>query len=219
MDNQSLLPKNSLDKAEGSGEFQLPVAAMVRALCQAAVVGPGLLYEVLLKLTLMIDATAQTYGLSTWTQKPGERPQLEWAEGLNQEEIDEGETAVVSALGTSNRGFEIKAGDRSLCLVLSVAGANRDSAAIYGRCARPLTEGQAKSLRILSDVAQLTHAHVALLSEQFHVQSKVAVPSVATSTLPGMIFSSPSMAAVAGAVERIKDSDSTVLVTGESGTG
>ena len=43
----------------------------------------------MLKLTLMIDATARTYGLATWTQKPNERPRLSWVEGLNEDEIAE----------------------------------------------------------------------------------------------------------------------------------
>ena len=41
---------------------------MVRALCKAATTGPDMLYEVMLKLTLMIDTTAQT---SVW--RPGHK--------------------------------------------------------------------------------------------------------------------------------------------------
>ena len=53
--------------------FQLPLAAMVRALCKAATTGSDMLYDVMLKLALMVDATAQTYGLATFAQKSGER--------------------------------------------------------------------------------------------------------------------------------------------------
>jgi transcriptional regulator with PAS, ATPase and Fis domain len=84
---------------------------------------------------------------------------------------------------------------------------------------RPLTEAQAKEIRVLSDVAQLAHAHVSLKGDQ---QPAVKTPPpavVAASTLPGMVFNSRAMSAVARAVERIKDSESTVLITGESGTG
>jgi transcriptional regulator with GAF, ATPase, and Fis domain len=203
--------------------FQLPLASMVRSLCRAATSGgPDLLYEVMLKMTLMVDATAQTYGLATWTQKLGERPRLKWVEGLDQDEIALAEAVVDAALLAPSEALEIKAGDRSLCLVLKVTTLNHEGAAIYGRCVRPLTERQAKELRVLSDVAQLAHSHVALQVErQPPPEPKaqpVSVPPI-SSTLPGMVFNSGAMAAVARAVERIKDSDSTVLITGESGTG
>jgi hydrogenase-4 transcriptional activator len=193
---------------------------MVRALCQAATAGSDQLYEVMLKLTLMIDATAHTYGLATWTQKNGERPRLKWVEGLEQDEITRAEIVVADALAALRETVEIKAGDQHICMVLATTSANREGAAIYGCCVRPLTERQAKELRLLSDVAQLAHAHVALLGEQQrqHFRSQ-ALSAVADATLPGMVFVSPAMAAVARAVERIKDSDSTVLITGESGTG
>ncbi|HEX8651843.1 MAG TPA: sigma-54 dependent transcriptional regulator [Pyrinomonadaceae bacterium] len=204
--------------------FQLPLASMVRSLCRAATAGgPDLLYEVMLKMTLMVDATAQTYGLATWTQKLGERPRLKWVEGLDQDEIAEAEVAVNSALLTPGEAVEIEAGDRSLCLILKIATPNHEGAAIYGRCVRPLTERQAKELRVLSDVAQLAHEHVALQVERQPPSPEPKLQPVSalavSSTLPGMVFTSASMAAVARAVERIKDSDSTVLITGESGTG
>ena len=201
--------------------FQLPLASMVRSLCRAATAGgPDLLYEVMLKLTLMVDATAQTYGLATWTQKLGERPRLKWVEGLDHDEIAEAEAAVNVALTEVSEAVEIKAGDRAICLVLKAATANHEGAAIYGRCVRPLTERQAKELRVLSDVAQLAHAHVALHVDHHQPQTQAQpVAMVASSTLPGMVFTSSTMATLARAVERIKDSDSTVLVTGESGTG
>ncbi|MGB7925022.1 MAG: sigma-54 dependent transcriptional regulator [Pyrinomonadaceae bacterium] len=212
--------------ADGSGNdsassFQLPLASMVRSLCRAATAGgPDLLYEVMLKLTLMVDATAQTYGLATWTQKPGERPRLKWVEGLDHDEINDAEVAVNAALTEVSEAAEIKAGERAICLVLKAATANHEGAAIYGRCVRPLTARQAKELRVLSDVAQLAHAHVALqVAEQQPLPQAQPVSVVAASTLPGMVFNSSTMATLARAVERVKDSDSTVLITGESGTG
>ena len=205
--------------SESATPFQLPLAAMVRALCKAATTGPDLLYEVVLKLTLMVDATAQTYGLATWTQKLGERPRLKWVEGLNQDEIAEAEVTVNHALSISEEATEVKAGDQAICLVLTAASVNREGAAIYGRCVRPLTDKQAKELRVLSDVAQLAHAHVALHVNQQQLSKPQPLAVVASSTLPGMVFSSSAMAALARAVERVKDSDSTVLITGESGTG
>lgn len=209
--------QESVDQQINTG-FQLPLASMVRALCKAASIGPDLLYEVVLKVTLMVDATATTYGMSTWTQKPGERPRLQWVEGLDQDEINEAEKAVASALSIPHDPSVIKAGDRAICLVLTAPAGKREGAAIYARCVRPLTEQQSLELRILSDVARLAHAQVALRSE--HQPQKLEEMSVvASATLPGMVFSSQAMASLARAIERIKDSDSTVLITGESGTG
>ena len=194
---------------------------MVRALCKAATTGSDMLYDVMLKLALMVDATAQTYGLATFAQKSGERPHLKWVEGLDQDEIAEAESQVAETLAKPGSVAEMKAGDRAICLVLAVATARREGVAIYGRCVRPLSERQAKELKILCDVAQLAHAH-ALLSEEAQPQKAhlfTHASSVATATLPGMVFVSRRMSELARAVERVKDSDSTVLVTGESGTG
>jgi transcriptional regulator with PAS, ATPase and Fis domain len=197
----------------------LPIASMVRALCNAATAGSDQLYEVMIKLTLMVDATAHTYGLATWAQAIGERPRLKWVEGLEQNEIRDAEVIVADALSALKEVREIKAGDQHICMVLTTTSLNREGTAIYGRCVRPLTERQAKELRLLSDVAQLAHAHVALLGDQQRHLKTQSLPAIAESTLPGMVFVSHAMVAVARSIERIKDSDSTVLITGESGTG
>ena len=194
---------------------------MVRALCRAATDGPDILYHVMLKLALMLDATAQTYGLATFAQAAGERVRLKWVEGLEPDELVEAEMQVAATLAYPESAPEFQAGDHALCLVLAVPTPQREGAAIYGRCVRPLTERQAKELRILSDVAQLAHAHACLreAGQQTRAAAVLPAPTVAETTLPGMIFVSRAMAALARAVERIKDSDSTVLITGESGTG
>ena len=173
----------------------------------------------MLKLTLMIDATANTYGLATWTQKTGERPRLKWVEGLEQDEINEAENVVAEAFSATKGTMEIRAGDAHVCMVLTAMSFNREGAAIYGRCVRPLTEKQAKELRLLLDVAQLAHAHVALLGDQQQHFNTQPLPTVVNAALPGMVFVSSEMTAVARAVEKIKDSESTVLISGESGTG
>jgi transcriptional regulator with GAF, ATPase, and Fis domain len=219
---ESTLSPNS-DRAENitAPVFQLPLASMVRALCRAATTGSDMLYDVMLKLALMVDATAQTYGLATFAQKSGERPHLKWVEGLDHDEIAEAEAQVAETLAKITAVAEMKAGDRAICLVLAVPTERREGVAIYGRCVRPLSERQAKELKILCDVAQLAHAH-ALLTEAAQPrlqQPATPAPSVATATLPGMVFVSRRMSELARAVERVKDSDSTVLVTGESGTG
>lgn len=199
--------------------MQLPLASMVHMLCEAAVGGPDHLYEVMIKLTLMVDATANTYGLATWTQQFGERPRLKWVEGLEQDEISEAEAVVADALPAPDEALKIKTGDSHICLVLTAMSPTCEGAAIYGRCVRPLTERQAKELRLLSDVARLAHAHVALLSGVQQQIKPQQFTAVANAALPGMVFVSQAMIGVARAVERIKDSDSTVLITGESGTG
>ena len=73
---------------------QLPIGSIVRALCQAATEGPDLLYEVMLKLSLLVESTAPMYGLSMWTLESGQRPRLNWAEGLQEPELATGERVV-----------------------------------------------------------------------------------------------------------------------------
>ena len=202
-----------------SGGFELPLAAMVRAVCRAAETGSDALYDVMLKAALMVDAAALTYGMATFSQKSGERPRLKWVEGLDPEETADAEEFVTSALNLADGSLGVRAGDRNICLVLSATTAQREGAAIYGRFVRPLTERQASGLRILSDVARLAHAH-ALVREELHRPLKTPkAAELAAASLPGMIFVSRAMTTLARSVERIKDSESTVLITGESGTG
>lgn len=195
---------------------KLPISSIVRAVCEAANGGPDLLYEVMIKMSLMVEATAPTYGLSIWATSESGKPTLRWAEGLEETEIAIGETAVAEIFSSKGRPPAAEKGDQAICLLLALPSAAREGAALYGRCVRPLTVQQAKELNALSDVAHLAHSH----------QSTTVVPTAAkpvsvasVSSLPGMVFSSRAMADVARNVERIKDSHSTILVTGESGTG
>jgi transcriptional regulator with PAS, ATPase and Fis domain len=199
-------------------QSNLPISTMVRAVCRAACAGPDLLYEVMLKLSLMVEATAPTYGLSTWAIRIGEQPRLKWAEGLDEKEISEAEQAIGGAFTIAERVSEINEGDEAICLVLAAPGINREGAVIYGRCVRPLTAQQAKDLRAVVDVAQLAHAHVSGRSSSSAVEASLQT-AIVSSSLPGMVFTSRAMADVTRGVERIKDSESTVLVSGESGTG
>ena len=192
---------------------------MVRALCRASATGVDVLYDVVLKIALMLDATAQTYGLATFSQKSGEPPRLKWVEGLTHEEIAEAEARVGAALSQEEGALEMAPGDRTICLILSSTTAQREGAALYGRCVRPLSKQQAQELRILSDVARLAHAHAQLREELHQPLPKPAYAEVAAASLPGMVFVSRAMSSLANSVERVKDSDSTVLITGESGTG
>ncbi|MGH9968440.1 MAG: sigma-54 interaction domain-containing protein [Pyrinomonadaceae bacterium] len=197
----------------------LPLSSIVRAVCQAASAGPDLLYEVMLKLSLMVESTAPTYGLSIWTLANGQRPRLKWAEGLEEDEITEGENVVAQTLTADGKVPAITPGSSCFCLVLGTPNGERDGAALYARCVRPLSEEQAKNLRALIDVAHLAHSHVSVSKAQLKTEADDPKTLVASSTLPGMVFTSRAMAEVARDVERIKDSDSTVLITGESGTG
>jgi transcriptional regulator with GAF, ATPase, and Fis domain len=196
----------------------LPISSIVRAVCQAASSGPDLLYEVMLKLSLMVEATAPTYGLAIWTLTTGQRPRLKWVEGLKEDEIAEGQNVVAETLNLSGAFPTITAGSSAFCFVLAAPTARREGAALYGCCVRPLSQQQAKNLRALLDVAHLAHSHVATAKAPIPIEQETLDTRVASS-LPGMVFTSRAMAEVARAVERVKDSDSTVLITGESGTG
>lgn len=200
-------------------EGALPYDAMVRTVCQAALAGPELLYEAVLKLSLAVEEIAPTYGLSIWAAGSNEPPRVKWAEGLNADEIDEAESAVAATLSTTSVRDEVKAGDVAICLPLAKPCPSREGAAIYARCVRPLTGAQARNLRSIVDVVRLAHAYAT--EKLDHAGAVRAEPdsAVLPSNLPGMVFSSRAMAEVARAVERIKDSESAVLIMGESGTG
>jgi transcriptional regulator with PAS, ATPase and Fis domain len=200
-----------------SSLVKLPISSIVRAVCQAANGGPELLYEVMIKMSLMVEATAPTYGLSIWSAPTGHKPSLRWAEGLEESEIALGEQAVAAILGSKDRPAAANQGDQAICLLLSLPSPAREGAALYGRCVRPLTTEQAKELNALSEVAFLAHAHQSPRVVNKANKSPISISSA--SVLPGMVFSSRAMSDVALSVERIKDSESTILVTGESGTG
>ncbi|HEU4836705.1 MAG TPA: sigma-54 dependent transcriptional regulator [Pyrinomonadaceae bacterium] len=199
-----------------ASESSLPISSIVRAVCQAASGGPDLLYEVMIKMSLMVEATAPTYGLSIWATSEAGKPTLRWAEGLEEQEIAIGEHAVAESFANKSRPQPAAEGDRAICLLLATPSAAREGAALYGRCVRPLTAQQAKELNALSDVAHLAHSHQ---STNVVPTGTRPVSASSASSLPGMVFSSRAMADVARNVERIKDSNSTILVTGESGTG
>ncbi|MFN2515319.1 MAG: sigma-54 interaction domain-containing protein [Pyrinomonadaceae bacterium] len=196
---------------------QLPIGSIVRALCQAANAGPDLLYEVMLKLSLMVESTAPMYGLSIWTLESQQRPRLGWTEGLSEPELAAGEKVVGDTLAASSGWPEVKAGDSAVCFVLASFNAGRAGAALYGLCVRPLSERQARDLGAIMDVTRLAHSHVSL--GQPIPPAGPEETKMTNATLPGLIFVSRVMNEVARTVARIKDSNSTVMITGESGTG
>jgi len=195
----------------------LPIGSIVRALCQAANSGPDLLYEVMLKLSLLVESTAPMYGLSIWSVESGQGPTLNWAEGLQEPELATGERIVTETLAVDSSLPNVKEGDTSVCFVLASSKPGRSGAALYGLCVRPLSGQQAKDLAAIIDVTRLAHSHVSV-GQNIPTQ-KVDDEKIANTTLPGMIFASRAMNEVARVVARIKDSNSSVLITGESGTG
>ena len=195
----------------------LPIGSIVRALCKAASAGPDLLYEVMLKLSLLVEATAPMYGLSMWSVDGGQRPRLNWAEGLDESELEEGQRIVGEALASIASWPEIKEGDSSVCFVLTSSQAGRPGAALYGLCVRPLSFRQARDLGVIVDVTRLAHSQVSLA--QPIPTATISAEKAGKTALPGMIFASRAMNEVARTIDRIKDSHSTVLITGESGTG
>ncbi|MFN2491764.1 MAG: sigma-54 interaction domain-containing protein [Pyrinomonadaceae bacterium] len=211
------LTHSSAESPETLQTNQLPIGAIVRALCQAATSGPDLLYEVMIKLSLMVESTAPMYGMSVWTLDTGQRPRLHWAEGLSEEELASGELVVSETLADTTAWPEINEGDASICFVLASSKPGRPGAALYGRCVRALSKQQARDLGAIMDVTRLAHSHVAV-GQPIPAGERAAANTNAV-TLPGMIFVSRVMNEVAHAVGRIKDSNSTVLITGESGTG
>jgi DNA-binding NtrC family response regulator len=195
----------------------LPISSIVKALCQAANSGPELLYEVMLKLSLFVEATAPMYGLSIWSLEADEKPRLEWAEGLQEEELAHGENTVSETMSLMNSVWPtVNEGDSSVCFVLASAKSGRPGAALYGQCVRPLSARQAKDLGAIMDVTRLAHSHVSAGQTLF---STPPANKLNKNGLPGMIFVSRAMNEVARVVARVKDSNSTVLITGESGTG
>jgi DNA-binding NtrC family response regulator len=195
----------------------LPIGSIVRALCQAANSGPDLLYEVMLKLSLLVESTAPMYGLSIWSLESGQRPRLSWAEGLQDSELTTGEQIVNETLTGESVWPDVKEGDASVCFVLASSKPGRAGAALYGLCVRALSRQQARDLGAIMDVTRLAHSHVSV--GQVIQPQKPPEGTIGKTQLPGMIYASRSMNEVARAVARIKDSDSSVLITGESGTG
>ena len=190
-------PESGTAVSDAAGALNLPLASMVRALCRAANTDTDILYGVMLKAALMVDAAAHTYGMATFARKAGERPRLKWVEGLDADEIAEAEAKVEAVLGGAACVAEVSEGDRDICLVLSAASAQREGAAIYGRFARPLSERQAAELRILSDVTGLAHAHAQLREELYKPARAHSRAEVSSATLPGMVFVSRSMTELA----------------------
>ena len=196
---------------------RLPIGSIIRALCQAANSGPDLLYEVMLKLSLVVEAAAPMYGLSIWTLEGNQKPKLEWAEGLREPELAVGEKVVREALAEDFGWTDVRAGDSYVCFVLASSKPGRAGAALYGQCVRALSEQQARDLGAIMDVTRLAHSHVSV--GRAVLPKKSTELKINKETLPGMIFASRAMNDVARAVARVKDSNSTVLVSGESGTG
>src|SRR4030095_5966700 len=149
---------------------------------------------VIIKVSLMVESTAPTYGLSIWATSDSGKPTLRWAEGLEDKEIATGERAVAEVFASKGRPQPAKEGEQAICLLLALPSGMREGAALYGLCVRPLTAQQAKELNALSDVAHLAHSH----QSSTNVVPTATKPASVTagSSLPGMVFSSRVMAEV-----------------------
>src|ERR1044071_2336110 len=90
---------------------QLPISSIVRAVCEAATGGPDQLYEVMIKMSLMVEATAPTYGLSIWATADSVKPTLRWAEGLEEHEIASAEGTISQLFASKGRPEPAKEGD------------------------------------------------------------------------------------------------------------
>ncbi len=197
---------------------EVPFELLTAAVCRAALNGEDSLYEVMLKLSLMVEPVAPTYGLSIWFCSFGEAPQVKWAEGLDSTELDEAGKAVADALADAANWPSVRPGNTAICLPLTPPGPSSKGSAIYARCVRPITEQQSRKLGALVDVARLAHGYLSSRALPITALNN-EWSSVCPDGLPGMIFSSVAMTEVARSVTRIKDSESAVLITGESGTG
>jgi transcriptional regulator with PAS, ATPase and Fis domain len=171
----------------------------------------------MLKLSLLVEATAPMYGLSIWTLETGQKPRLNWAEGLSEGELSAGEKVVSETLASDSPWQNVNEGDLSVCFVLASSKPGCAGAALYGLCVRPLSTKQARDLGAIIDVTRLAHSHVSV--KRVTQPQKASDEKIANAALPGMIFASRAMNEVARVVARIKDSNSTVLISGESGTG
>jgi len=171
----------------------------------------------MLKLSLLVEATAPMYGLSIWTLETGQKPRLNWAEGLSEDELSAGEKVVSETLASDCLWPNVNEGDLSVCFVLASSKPGCAGAALYGLCVRPLSTKQARDLGAIIDVTRLAHSHVSV--KRVTQPQKASDEKIANTGLPGMIFASRAMNEVARVVARIKDSNSTVLISGESGTG
>src|SRR5678815_1098557 len=110
---------------ESQDSAQLPISSIVRAVCEAASGGPDLLYEVMIKMSLMVEATAPTYGLSIWATATEGKPSLRWAEGLEEQEIATAETVVTEIFASQGRPQPAAEGDHAICLLLALPSSTR----------------------------------------------------------------------------------------------
>src|ERR1051325_3534234 len=94
---------------------KLPISSIVRAVCEAANGGRDLLYEVMIKMSLMVEATGPTYGLSIWAASESGKPTVRWAEGLEEDEIAIAEGSVGELFISKGRPQPAKEGDQAIC--------------------------------------------------------------------------------------------------------
>ena len=118
-----------------SSSSQLPISSIVRAVCQAASGGPDMLYEVMIKMSLMVEATAPTYGLSIWATSDSGKPTLRWAEGLRNRRSPTGERAVAEIFASKGRPNRRGRRSRNLSLACAAFAGPRRCGTVWSLCA------------------------------------------------------------------------------------
>ena len=80
----------------------------------------------MLKLSLVVEATAPMYGLSIWSFGSGSTPHLQWVEGLKDVEISLAEANLVKVLSGNADWPKVKPGDTCVWFVLSSSQGQRE---------------------------------------------------------------------------------------------
>ena len=119
----------------------------------------------------------------------GQKPRLNWAEGLDESELATGQRVVGESAG-SNR---IVAGHQRRCdsvrlFCVDVIQGRAPLVRLYmALCVRPLSLQQARDLGVIVDVTRrLAHSHVSA-AQPIHAL-EVSEEKAGKTTLPGMIF-------------------------------
>ena len=103
----------------------------------------------MIKMSLMVEATAPTYGLSIWTDLQGAKPSLRWAEGFEEPKLLQVKSSLRKSLRLRAVHASLQPATIQSVFCLLFPSANREGAALYGRCVRPLTANQAKELNAI----------------------------------------------------------------------
>ena len=173
-------PESGTAVDDAADALNLPLASMVRALCRAANTDTDILYDVMLKAALMVDAAAHTYGMATFAQKPGERPHLKWVEGLDADEIAE---AVLPRLR------DLLGVSRAIVNLFDLAAGEVEWLAAVGRRELHVGPGVRFPLRLMGDLDGLRRGELQVVDTASLPRDASRVP--ATSIAPSAASAAP----------------------------